>query len=143
MYELVEASEIPRDSARITPIPDGPNLLGYSLTTTGGFWESMVTERGTSPSDDVHRALAHADRRHLLAELARRDGPLDFADPEIPNVDDGSLQVRVKFRHLHLPLLEGYDFVAWDRAAAEVAPGERFEELQPWLESEKHSVVSP
>lgn len=101
----------------------------------------MVKERGRSRTDEVHRALAHADRRHLLNELEDREEPLDMTDPTIENVDD-SLQVRVKFRHLHLPLLDGYDFIEWDRQAAEVSCGKRFGEVRPWLDEDQRATAS-
>lgn len=85
-----------------------------------------------SPVEDALEALAHGYRRQLLLEL-RENNP----HGELPT---GSLGTRppnhlaVEMTHLHLPKLDDYGFVEWDRGTGTVLRGPRFEEVAPLLE---------
>jgi hypothetical protein len=87
--------------------------------------------------DDALDALAHRQRRRLLLAL-RESNPQDYG-PTASQTDGGDdeddgLDVLVEMHHVHLPKLEDYGFIEWDREADEVRKGPRFETVDPLLE---------
>jgi len=92
----------------------------------------------TPGTDELLNALANVTRRRLLLELLERDR----ADNPGVAVDDfaaaladdpGEWQPRIDLRHRHLPKLERFGLVRWDRADALVTRGPAFPEVEPFL----------
>lgn len=54
-------------------------------------------------------------------------GAVDTTEKELSNL-------RIEMKHTHLPLLEDYGFVNWDRENHEVTKGPEFDEIRPVLE---------
>ena len=80
------------------------------------------TSRRVSSPSGVSWEIAEADevllRRHLTSSR------------EISEADEELLRAH----HVHLPKLDDYGFVEWDRETNVVARGPRFEEVRPLLE---------
>lgn len=87
-------------------------------------------------NDNAFNALAHEDRRRLLIALLE-DNPQP--DTGAVSVDGGSgsvsatQQLDVQMYHQHLPKLEDYGYIKWNKDANEVVKGSRFDELRPLL----------
>lgn len=102
--------------------------------------------------DTVFTALAHEQRRQLLAELRSYDPQrvekLSRESRELMRAHDafvdeyltGSLTIEtvdkalIRMYHVHLPELTEDGFIEWDRDTHLVTKGPRFDELQPVLE---------
>ena len=109
----------------------------------------MIVEDST---EEVFDALANEDRRQLLVNVLEDDwcyvpklpsGSEEIADAHgsllldhlhssrhIAGVDERLLRIH----HIHLPKLEEYGFIDWQRNTQTVIPGHRFDQLQPYLE---------
>lgn len=82
-------------------------------------------------------ALTNEHRRKLLVALLEKN--LQDDDPPIPTgVDAGTLEIehrlQITMYHTHLPKLEDYGFIRWDKASHEIDKGPQFEEIRPLLE---------
>lgn len=102
--------------------------------------------------DELFDALAAEQRRRLLVDLLdgtpRRVPALSEAERELADADERLLQrcladslelagtdgEALRNHYLHLPKLEGYDFLEWDRDAETVTTGARYEDARPILE---------
>jgi hypothetical protein len=85
--------------------------------------------------DDLLDALAHIQRRKLLVALLRHNPQND--ESVVIDADesaDEELQRLVGMTHVHLPKLEAYGFINWNRDTNEVSKGPSFEEIRPLLE---------
>lgn len=80
-------------------------------------------------------ALGHVQRRKLLVALLEHN-PQDDSPVVVVDSEEESRAVKrlVEMEHMHLPKLEGYGFIEWDRESHEVGKGENFEEIRPLLE---------
>lgn len=89
----------------------------------------------TIPFDNVFDALSHIQRRKLLMALAQHNpqdpSPVSVAEDE---TEAEAVEQIINMRHIHLPKLEEYGFIEWDREAGEVTKGPKFEEIRPLLE---------
>jgi hypothetical protein len=88
--------------------------------------------------DAAFEALADADRRLLLSELAvagDRDEPLSVPGDVVEQVEDGADRqaAALRFHHVHLPKLTELGYVAWDQSSGTVQPGPEFDDLEPLL----------
>ncbi|RLM67110.1 transcriptional regulator [Halorubrum sp. Atlit-26R] len=88
-------------------------------------------------NDTAFDALANEHRRELLLDLLD-ENPQEVA-VELPAGDDAgepntTHHRRIEMYHIHLPKLDDYGFIQWDRDTHEVTKGPRFEELRPLLE---------
>lgn len=102
--------------------------------------------------DDIFDALADERRRRLLVELFHEDS-YHVAEPsgvarKMAEADDQLLRQYLsggrefqdgkwellRLHRVHLPMLEDYGFVVWDREAHVVTRGSRFQDLRPVLE---------
>lgn len=96
---------------------------------------TTLSEATTDDStiDDLFDALSDVHRRRVLLAL-RDDGRLTdrsvTAEAFLHTADDAT---RLEFHHRHLPQLDDDGFVEWDRDAATVARGPRFEAIRPLL----------
>jgi len=88
-------------------------------------------------NDNAFNALANEDRRRLLVALLEENPQPDTG---VVSVDGGSgsatttQQLDVQMYHSHLPKLEDYGYIEWNKDANEVVKGPRFDELRPLLE---------
>jgi hypothetical protein len=83
--------------------------------------------------DEQFIALSDPLRRRVLTSLLRSGSQTD-----LPQTGDGSgvyagERELVLLTHVHLPKLEEYGFVDWNRADRRVAKGPRFDEIEPLL----------
>lgn len=84
--------------------------------------------------DDLFEALAHVRRRELLVGLLEHDSRT--ASPEVApdeTISSDATDRSVKMQHVHLPKLEEYGFIEWNRATDQVTKGPNFEEVRPLL----------
>lgn len=93
----------------------------------------MATESQKRPFDELLDVLGHVQRRKLLCALLthnpQKDEPI-VADDDSPDEEFTQL---VAMRHVHLPKLEDYGFISWDRESNEVSKGPNFEDIRPIL----------
>jgi hypothetical protein len=80
-------------------------------------------------------AVGHIQRRKLLVALLAHN-PQD--DESVAVTADGSVDEEltrlVEMQHVHLPKLEDYGFISWNRETNEVSKRPNFEEIRPLLE---------
>lgn len=85
--------------------------------------------------DEMLDAVGDIQRRKLLVALLTHN-PQD--DESVAIVADESadeeLTRLVEMQHVHLPKLEDYGFITWNRDTNEVSKGPNFEEIRPLLE---------
>ncbi|MHC3438307.1 DUF7344 domain-containing protein [Natrialbaceae archaeon A-gly3] len=81
--------------------------------------------------DDRFDALADRQRRRILAELLEHN-PRDAS--VVTTAERDAKRRQVMNHHVHLPKLDDYGFIKWDRSEEVVTRGPRFEEIQPFLE---------
>lgn len=82
--------------------------------------------------DDAIDALADVQRRKLLVALLEHN-PQDVApDTDRDEAADDDRQIQME--HVHLPKLERYGYIDWDRRSHQVVKGHNFDELRPLLE---------
>lgn len=95
----------------------------------------MKTDARNRTFDEMLDALGHVRRRKLLTALLIHN-PLD--DESIAVAEDESADEELtrvtELRHVHLPKLDAYGFIDWNRDANEVSKGPDFEEIRPLLE---------
>ncbi|WP_331232519.1 DUF7344 domain-containing protein [Natronorarus salvus] len=88
-------------------------------------------------NDKAFDALRNEDRRELLLALLEHN-PQSITKPspagERRTPVDADQQFQITMYHHHLPKLEAYGFVRWDRDAHETVKGPQFEEIRPLLE---------
>ena len=82
-------------------------------------------------NDNCFDALSNGHRRSLLVDLLE-ENPQRVAE-HLPT-SDREQQLRAAAYHAHLPRLEDYGFIRWDRATAEIEKGPKFDEIRPLLE---------
>jgi len=88
-----------------------------------------------APLDDALEALADYRRRELLFAVRETRGRIETVSvPE--DVVSEALGDRVvhEYHHVHLPMLEDYGYVHWDRRRDEIAEGPQFDQLRPLLD---------
>jgi hypothetical protein len=87
-------------------------------------------------NDTVFNALAHEQRRTLLLDVLEsnpQDTGVESRSGE--SAPTGAEQrAQIAMYHTHLPTLEDYGYIEWNRDAHEVVEGPRFEEVRPLLE---------
>jgi hypothetical protein len=85
--------------------------------------------------DDMMDALADVHRRKLLIALVDRnpqdDLPVVVADSDS---EGDAVERLIAMQHVHLPKLEEYGLIEWNRETHEVTKGSKFEEIEPLLE---------
>ncbi|MBZ6495495.1 DUF7344 domain-containing protein [Natrinema longum] len=86
--------------------------------------------------DELFEALANERRRRILFELvdqnSQSEAPVHIDAP--PDRTDTRQAVDIELYHVHLPKLDDYGFVDWNRNTSAVEPGERFADIRPVLE---------
>lgn len=78
--------------------------------------------------------LADRTRRRVLVSLLEAGPDEEIAVPDDVHEGERDLEVlEAELVHTHLPKLESAGLVWWDRDAATVVRGYRFEEIEPLL----------
>ncbi|WP_276254029.1 transcriptional regulator [Halomontanus rarus] len=88
----------------------------------------------TSSYDSVFDALAASERRQLLIALLEHDSQETSVLLGVPWRISQSHDELVRHRHVHLPKLDDYGFIEWDRTEQRVTKGDRFDEIEPLVE---------
>lgn len=88
----------------------------------------------TSSYDPIFDALAASERRQLLITLLEHDSQETSVLLGVPWRISQSDDELVRHRHVHLPKLEEYGFIEWNRAEQRVTKGDRFDEIEPVVE---------
>ena len=87
-------------------------------------------------TDDLFQVLANPYRRRLLVALLdhnpQDDVPITSAG--VTMEDEELERLLLEFRHVHLPKLDEYGFVDWNREHEAVVKGPQFDEIRPLLE---------
>lgn len=95
----------------------------------------MTTPKQTVSFDEALDALAKPQRRRLLTALLdhnpQDDTPVVIADGD---AESDAVERLVTMDHVHLPKLQEYGFIEWNRDTHEVAKGPNFDEIRPLLE---------
>ena len=83
--------------------------------------------------DTQFEALANVHRRRLLVSLLEHNP--QAAQQAASNTSDATDEERrmIQLHHVHLPKLEGYGFITWDRETNQVVKGPQFDEIEPLL----------
>lgn len=87
-------------------------------------------------NDSTFHALADEQRRALLLSLLESN-PQDQGFESLTGdaaLADAERRMQVAMYHNHLPQLEDYGYLEWNKDAQEVVEGPRFEEIRPLLE---------
>lgn len=84
--------------------------------------------------DDLFDALADSQRRRILAELLDHN-PRDASVVSAGKTEEKRERERITKHHVHLPKLDDYGFIEWDRSEEVVTRGPRFDEIKVILES--------
>ena len=86
--------------------------------------------------DRAAEALSNSRRRSLLSDLKEKN-PQHVEIGVAAEGDDTGADLRLV--HVHLPKLEEYGYVSWDRETGEIVRGPDWEEVRPLLEDlEEH-----
>lgn len=93
----------------------------------------MQTPVQRTSFDDALDALADEQRRELLCALLTHN-PQDARQSMVDETDSPALEQLLALQHVHLPKLQEYGFIDWDRDAEEISKGPNFEEIRPLLE---------
>lgn len=95
----------------------------------------MLKEKRQRTLDELLDALGHVQRRILLRALLRHN-PQDDESVAVETDEsaDDELTRLIKMRHAHLPKLEEYGLIEWNRDTHQVSKGPSFEEIRPLLE---------
>jgi len=87
-------------------------------------------------NDSTFHALADEQRRALLLSLLESN-PQDQGFESLTGdaaLAEAERRTQVAMYHNHLPQLEDYGYLEWNKDAQEVVEGPRFEEIRPLLE---------
>lgn len=81
--------------------------------------------------DAVADALADVDRRRLLVALVRLESGIGPVGLEELGAEFDYPEHTLEMEHIHLPKLDEYGFVSWDRDLQKIAPGPAFGTIEP------------
>ena len=82
--------------------------------------------------DEIIRALAGEERRHVLARL-RSEHPAASVDSGELTVNGGEDE-RIRLHHSRLPMLADAGLITWDRERGVVGRGPAFDAALPFLD---------
>jgi len=88
-------------------------------------------------TDNAFRALTDGQCRTLLVDLLAATPQVAGAGPTGdggPEVSMAEYRQQIAMYHVHLPKLENYGYIEWDRDGDEVTRGPQFDEIRPLLE---------
>ncbi len=83
--------------------------------------------------DTQFEALANVHRRRLLVSLTEHNP--QAAQPVASNasITTDDERRKIQMHHVHLPKLEAYGYITWDRETNQVVKGPAFDEIEPLL----------
>ncbi|WP_440766067.1 hypothetical protein [Natronorubrum sp. DTA7] len=81
---------------------------------------------------NLFAALANAERRQILFDLADEPDSVNIDSPPDAIADGGT--ARIERHHVHLPMLDDYGFINWYPEANAIESGPQFDEIMPVLE---------
>lgn len=86
-------------------------------------------------NDNAFDALAHEQRRALLFDLLESNPPDADIESAIgePALTDTEQRTQIAMYHCHLPKLEDYGYIEWNKETNEIGKGPQFEEIRPLL----------
>lgn len=85
--------------------------------------------------DELLQVLSNFQRRKLLVALLEHNPQDDSPQVVGESTEEaGALTRMIQMHHVHLPKLEEYGFIVWNRETNEVSKGPEFEEIRPLLE---------
>ena len=85
--------------------------------------------------DRIFEALADETRRELLFALLEHDQQTDSAVYGLPWEVTDSEEAVIERHHVHLPKLEDYGFIEWNREQQIVEKGPQYDAIEPYLEA--------
>ena len=86
--------------------------------------------------DKLLHAVSNVQRRRLLVHMLHHN-PEDESKVytgDVETNDEELASLLIEMEHTHLPLLEDYGFIEWDKENHEVTKGPKFIEIRPLLE---------
>ena len=86
-------------------------------------------------NDHIFEALADETRRQLLFALLEHNPQSDSDVYGLPWEVSGSGEAVIERHHVHLPKLEDYGFIEWNREEKIVEKGPEYEAIEPYLET--------
>ncbi|WP_455429697.1 DUF7344 domain-containing protein [Natrinema altunense] len=89
-----------------------------------------------SNTDNFFRSVVNVQRRRLLVHMLSHN-PEDESKLYTDDIETSEMEAArllTEMKHTHLPLLEDYGFIDWDRDTHEVTKGPEFDEIRPLLE---------
>ena len=75
--------------------------------------------------------LSNAHRRRLLIALSR-ENPQNDGTPPVSS-GQSHRERAIMMQHVHLPKLEDYGYIEWNRTSKQVVKGPKFDEIKPLL----------
>ncbi len=81
--------------------------------------------------DEHMDILSNVHRRRLLIALARENPQNDGTNPT--SWKQSHRERAVLMQHVHLPKLEDYGYIDWNRISEQVTKGPQFDEIKPLL----------
>lgn len=83
--------------------------------------------------DTQFEALANVHRRRLLVSLLAHNpqAAQSVASNTADTTDDERRKIQI--HHVHLPKLEAYGYITWNRDTHQVLKGPQFDEIEPLL----------
>lgn len=94
-----------------------------------------MSQRLEGPSlDDSFRSLANQDRRRILFYLLERDSQAEVSIPEVIEAGENKYENLLNaYHHNHLPLLDSFGIIEWDKEVHVVSQGPNFDDIRPLL----------
>lgn len=89
-------------------------------------------------NDKAFEALENEDRRNLLLALLEHNPqtvPIRSPVSEQVTSADPDQQFQTEMYHKHLPKLEAYGFIHWEKDTDEIVKGPEFDNIRPLLET--------
>jgi len=80
----------------------------------------------------IYRVLSEAPRRQIIGSLLEASPDQSLRLPEAANIPEYRLDpevLQLNLVHHHLPLMEEYDFIEWQRTPPSVKRGPAFQEV--------------
>ncbi|WP_276258973.1 DUF7344 domain-containing protein [Haloglomus litoreum] len=87
-------------------------------------------------TDSAFEALTHEQRRTLLLALLESN-PQEAGVASLTGkseLTDAEQREQIEMFHVHLPKLEDYGYIEWNKETDQIIKGPQFDEIRPLLE---------